>query len=100
MIRTWKYFAFASLVCILTGSAVAGHLTYNPDQVAQFNTTNQCYNCDLSGATLSGNHSNAALISSNLTGSKGTGTFSATNFGGSNLSFANWSGANLSYAQL
>lgn len=84
----------------LSGSALALNSAYNPDQLAQFNTTNQCFNCDLSGATLSGNHSNAALISTNLTGSKGSGTFSAANFGGSNLSSANWTDANLSYAQL
>lgn len=82
-----------------TGIVCASGL-YNPDQLSQFNSTNQCYSCDLSGASLSGNHSNAILYATNLTGSKGTGTFSATNFSGSNLSSANWTGANLSYAQL
>lgn len=100
MKNTWKYYALANLFCLVSTNTLAINLHYTPDQLAQFNETNECFNCDLSGATLSGNHSNAALISTNLTGSKGSGTFSAANFGGSNLSSANWSGANLSYAQL
>jgi uncharacterized protein YjbI with pentapeptide repeats len=100
MIRTWKYYALTSLFCFVTNSASAAINHYSPDQLAQFHATNQCFSCDLSGATLSGNHSNAALISTNLTGSKGSGTFSAANFGSSNLSSANWSNVNLSYAQL
>lgn len=100
MKRTWKYCAFASLVCFLSGNALARNYHYSPDQLAQFHETNECFDCDLSGATLAGNHSHAALISSNLTGSKGVGTFSAANFGGSNLCSANWSNVNLSYAQL
>lgn len=100
MRSTWKYSIAASLVCLLSGNVLANNHAYNPDQLAQFNTTNQCFSCDLSGATLSGNHSNAALISTNLTGSHASGTFSSANFGGSNLSSADWSKANLSYAQL
>lgn len=99
MIRTWKYSAFVSLFCFFSGNALAANL-YNPDQLSQFNATNQCVSCNLSGATLSGNHSDAALITTNLTGSKGSGTFSATNFSGSNLSSADWNHVNLSYAQL
>lgn len=99
MKRTYQYFALTSLFFCLTGETLASP-SYNPDQLAQFNSTNQCYSCDLSGATLSGNHSGAVLNSSNMTGSRGTGTFSLANFSGSNLSSANWSDANLSYAQL
>lgn len=87
-----------ALLCISTSSFSA--ISYNADQLAQFNLTNQCNSCDLSGARLSGNHSGAVLASTNLTGSIGTGTFSLANFSGSNLSSANWSNANLSYAQM
>lgn len=87
-------------VGLLILSSFSFAASYNPDQLAQFNLTNQCNNCDLSGAYLSGNHSNAILIGTNLTGSTGKGTFSLASFGGSNLSSANWSHANLSYAQM
>lgn len=85
------------LMGLTTVSLAAG---YNPDQLAQFNLTNRCDNCDLSGAALSGNHSNAVLTNTNLTGAQGSGTFSSAYFNGSNLSGSNWSNANLSYASL
>lgn len=85
---------------LVLSSAAFSSPSYNPDHLAQFNLTNQCYNCDLSGAYISGNHSSAQLASTNLTGSIGFGTFSFANFSGSNLSNANWSYANLSNAQM
>ncbi len=98
MKNKWKYISTISLFVFMADAAFAAPL-YNPDQLAQFSATNQCYSCDLSGATLSGNHSGAVFYATNLTGSQGTGTFSSANFSGSNLSSANWHGANLSYAQ-
>lgn len=97
MIR--RYFALTSFCLLVSGAALAS-LAYNPDHLAQFKTTNQCHDCDLSGAFLYGNHSGAVLANTNLTGARGLGTFSQTNFSGSNLSSGNWSHANLSYAQL
>lgn len=88
------------LASLLFGISVSSYAFYNPDHLAQFNLTNQCNNCDLSGSTLSGNHSGAVISTSNLTGSIGLGTFASANFSGSNLSSSNWSTANLSYAQL
>jgi hypothetical protein len=76
---------------------------YSPDQLAQFKSSKQCYNCDLSGATISGNFSSAILYGTNLTGANCSGreaNFALTNFSGSNLSSSNWSHANLSGAQL
>jgi uncharacterized protein YjbI with pentapeptide repeats len=87
-------------VGLAISASVSAKTTYNPDQLAQFNLTNQCHNCDLSGASFSGNHSGAVFASSNLTGSIGSGTFSQANFSGSNLSSATWSKMNLSYAQM
>lgn len=98
VMKVQRYAILASLLMGLTNVSFAA--TYNPDQLAQFNMTNQCYNCDLSGATLTGNHSNAVFSNTNLTGAKGSGTFSLSNFSGSNLSSSNWNQANLSYAQL
>lgn len=74
--------------------------TYNPDDLAQFNLTNTCNECDLSGAMLNGNHSGAGIFYTNLTGAIGRETFSMTNFAGSNLCSSDWAGANLSYAQM
>lgn len=88
---------------------------YNPDQAVMFEKSNQCYNCDLSGAVLAGNHSGAQLMYSNLTGAHFFENFSAANFNGSNLSYATFGamflpmpvpgpvtmeGINLSYADL
>ena len=94
-----RYTVFSSVLLAMSFSAI-GQMTYSPDHVTRFNMTNQCKNCDLSGASLSGNHSGALLIASNLTGSTGRGTFSMSSFTDSNLSGADWSGANLSYGQL
>lgn len=102
MINGLKQVLLASLLVSISGTTFATTKvrTYKPDDVAQFNLTNQCNNCDLSGATLSGNHSNAAIVSTNLTGARITGTFSAAVFYGSNFSSADCSTANLSYANL
>jgi uncharacterized protein YjbI with pentapeptide repeats len=97
MTKLSQFFALSFLSCL--SSAVLAS-TYNPDQLADFNLTNVCNTCDLSGAMLYGNHSNAVLVNSNLTGVKGRETFSMTNFSGSNLSSSDWTGANLSYAQM
>lgn len=83
---------------LISTQTFANQSFYSPDQLAQFNQTNQCYSCDLSGARFDGNHSGAIFNDTNLTGSIGSGTFSNTNFSGSNLSSANWSSANLSYS--
>lgn len=95
-----KYCAILTLTLTTLSSTGFAKSLYNPDQLASFQKTNVCNNCDLSGASLSGNHSNAILTYTNLTGAIGTGTFSQSNFTGSNLSSSNWENANLSYAQL
>ncbi len=99
MMKVWKQVFVAGLLMGAAGAALAG-VTYKPDDLVRFNHYNQCASCDLSGAKLTGNHSNASLIYSNLTGSKGAGTFSSAVFYGSNLSSADWRGVNLSYANL
>ena len=99
MINKRKCVLLVGLLISVSSSSFA-NLSYNPDQLAQFNLNNQCSNCDLSGAYFSGNHSGAVFSGTNLTGSIGRGTFSLTNFSGSNLSSANWSNANLSYSQI
>jgi hypothetical protein len=38
---------------------------YAPTDLDKFNNTNVCSGCDLSGATLTGNHSHADLSNSN-----------------------------------
>lgn len=96
MFTSWNKLLIAAFLVGVAGSASA-KMAYKPDDVAQFNLSNQCNACDLSGASLSGNHSNAAIVSSNLTGAKISGTFSASVFYGSNLSSSDWSGANISY---
>src|SRR5579871_4179787 len=93
----------AVLVSLLMGlTPVSFAASYNPNQLAQFESTNSCDTCDLSGVTISGNenHSNAAITNSNLTGAVISGTFAYTNFGGSNLSGSDWTNANLSNASL
>jgi len=98
-----KLSQYAVLVSLLMGlTSVSFASSYNPNQLAQFNSTNQCDTCDLSGAVISGNqnHSNAVLTNSNLTGAVVSGTFAYANFGGSNLSGSDWSNANLSNASL
>lgn len=90
----------AVLVLLMGLTSVSFASRYNPNQLAQFKSTNQCDTCDLSGAVISGkeNHSNAVITNSNLTGAVITGTFAYANFGGSNLSGSDWSSANLSNA--
>lgn len=85
---------------LIMSTASFAAVSYSPDQLAQFELTNQCNNCDLSGATLWGNHSGAVLATTNLTGVHASGTFAYANFSGSNLSSSNWEIVNLSNAQL
>jgi len=99
MLNLRKTSLIAGLLFGFTVNASAA-ISYNPDQLAQFNTNNQCANCDLSGAYLYGNHSGAVFSSSNLTGASGKGVFSQSTFPNSNLSSSDWSESNLSYAQM
>lgn len=69
----------------------------NPNQVDQLRRTNQCPNCDLSGANLAeANLYGANLVNANLRGANLKGA----NLGAANLSDANLSEADLSNAYL
>jgi uncharacterized protein YjbI with pentapeptide repeats len=70
---------------------------YNNSQLQSFERTNSCINCDLSGASISYNHSGAVLEQSNLS-DVNMYTSSTINFSSSNLKQVNFSGANLRYA--
>ncbi len=73
------------------------NLKYDPNDLDQFNKTNQCIGCDLSNSTLSGNHSKAILQKSNLTSSVIFNTFSQSDFSYVNGSHGSWSSTNFSY---
>lgn len=96
------------MVCFVP---VCANLKYNPEQTDQFNKTNQCVGCDLSNASLYGNHSQANLDKANLSGAGAdnmnlsealitNANLTKTNFANSNLSAANFTGSVLIDADL
>ena len=101
---------------LLISSVTLADLKYNPVQLDQFAMTNQCPDCDLSGAVLTykmvKNHSQANLRGTNLTGAlvDSGANFSQADFslvkascldlGGANLSYAVFKGADMSSAVL
>ena len=80
-------------IVLLSTSAQA----FNAEQLKQFLKTNQCQNCDLSGANLERlNLSGANLQGANLS----SATLSGSNLSNANLEAANLQGASLSEAYL
>lgn len=80
-------------IALLSTSAQA----FNPDHLAQLLKTNQCANCDLSGANLEkANLTGANLQGANLSGA----TLTNTNLSGANLEAANLQGTSLTEAYL
>ena len=80
-------------IVLLSTSAQA----FNPEQLKQLLKTNQCQNCDLSGANLERlNLSGANLQGANLS----SATLSGANLSNANLESANLQGASLSEAYL
>jgi uncharacterized protein YjbI with pentapeptide repeats len=80
---------------------------FSPEQLEQFERTNKCSGCDLSGAQLSLNHSQAVLDNANLSGiyfirpigiNFSQGLLTNANLSGAYLVSANFSQANLSGA--
>lgn len=71
--------------------------TYSYTQLDKFETTNACVGCDLSGARLENNHSNAKLDNANLSGIVSKDTY-GLNLSMASLKNANFSGAFLEYA--
>lgn len=75
----------------------APSLAANPDHIQRLLKTNQCPNCDLSGADLKeSNLFGANLVNANLKGAN----LSSANLGSANLSDANLSDANLTQTYL
>ena len=58
-----KLFLFSALSLSLLSTLAYASPKFNEQQLSQFEETNQCVNCDLSGATLTGNHSKASAPS-------------------------------------
>ena len=82
---------------VVLGLSVNRTYAFNPDQLKQLLTTNQCPGCDLSNAGLSG----ANLFKANLAGANLTGAYlSDANLAGANLTKANLTGAFLNDAYL
>ncbi len=92
-------------LCLITIS-YAENLTFNPADLQKFNTTNSCVECDLSNASLSGNHSQANLTDTNLSSSIGDfinlseAVLIGTNLTNSRFIKANFSQADFSNAAL
>ncbi|MDY6783950.1 MAG: pentapeptide repeat-containing protein [Cyanobacteriota bacterium] len=88
-----KTLLISTSLCFIPAAAFAA----NPAHLQRLRETNQCPNCDLSGANLEeANLFGANLINANLRGAN----LSGTNLGSANLTDANLSGANLSNAYL
>lgn len=110
MKRNMLNLIFAGALLIGVNSSVFAKLNYDPDQLKQFESTNQCPNCDLTGKSMySENHNNANLAGALLTRSSiDSSQFSKANFAGANLvelsaeytmmSGAIFTNANLSHA--
>jgi len=92
---------------ILLGSIVSlAHASpnYSNLDVLHFKLTNSCVECDLSGADIGTNHSNAVLTNSNLSNLQGyninlsNSSLRNTNFSGAELYNSNFSQSDLSGA--
>jgi uncharacterized protein YjbI with pentapeptide repeats len=87
---------FTTIVSIPLALATAT-LAANPDHLQRLLKTNQCVNCDLSGANLEDtNLFGASLVGANLTGANLKGA----NLGSANLTETNLTGAKLNNANL
>lgn len=86
-----------SSIIFIFGISSAYASGYNNSQLQSFERTNSCINCDLSGASISYNHSGAVLEQSNLS-DVNMYTSGTINFSSSNLKQVNFTGANLVYA--
>ena len=98
-----KLFLASALSLGIFSTQIYASPTFNEEQLSQFEKTNQCVNCDLSGAPLTGNHSKANLVNANLSGiisAWGFINFSEANLRNANLSGTQLSGANFSKADL
>ncbi|MDR3492854.1 MAG: pentapeptide repeat-containing protein [Gammaproteobacteria bacterium] len=102
---------------LLLGSMVTlahAHAHYSTIDSMQFKITNSCMECDLSGAEIGPNHSNATLTGSNLSNAQGyklnlsnsnsrhvnfSGAYLVeSNFSQSDLTGSNFDGANVAFA--
>jgi uncharacterized protein YjbI with pentapeptide repeats len=92
-----KKYLILAFGLFIFGVSSAYSSTYNNSQLDQFEQTNQCINCDLSGAQLNYNHSGTVLEQSNLSN---INLFSSIylNLSSSNLKQVNFTGANLAHA--
>ncbi|HEX2549514.1 MAG TPA: pentapeptide repeat-containing protein, partial [Gammaproteobacteria bacterium] len=102
------YLLIPALAALLMSSlAFSSHTStkFDTDELLQFEKTNRCSGCDLSGATL-GNHSRAQLDHANLSNinlfysGDQLLNLSAADLRNANLSHANLSDADLSMADL
>jgi uncharacterized protein YjbI with pentapeptide repeats len=86
-----------AVVSVLFGLATAPAYAFNSADLTKLQSTNQCKDCDLSGATLTGvNLMGADLERANLRGADLTDA----NLSGADLEKANLLGANLTGANL
>jgi uncharacterized protein YjbI with pentapeptide repeats len=81
---------------------IGGAVAFDSEHLQKLKTSNQCRNCDLSGANMSGaNLTKADLRGANMSGANlSEANLSGANMSGANLTRANLSGANLSGANL
>jgi len=98
--KTKKVLSFGLSFCFYLGSsAYANNLAFNQDDVQKFNATNACVDCDLSNASLYGNHSQANLSGANLSNASGSYiNLSQANLQTANLTNATFNAANFSEA--
>ena len=112
-----KNLLLSSVVSLcITVPAYANNIQFNQNDLQTFNETNTCINCDLTTASLEGNHSQANLTGTNLQNANGNnmnlsqsnlqntnftyGTFILTNFSEADFTGANLSKADFSFANL
>jgi uncharacterized protein YjbI with pentapeptide repeats len=92
------------LIALSIISGASYSLDYRPSDLETFEKTNICINCDLSNANFTGNHSQARLDNTNLSGALCYGinlsaailthaNLTNSKFGGSNFSGADFEGA-------
>ena len=96
MKRFHLIFAVIASSLLLAGNANA----YKPEQLEKFEAHNNCNGCDLSGAGLTSNHSNAALNGADLSNVYPVDPNVGINFNHAQLPNANLTGANLVAANL
>lgn len=98
--KTTKTLTLGVLFCLgISSLAYANSLRFNQDDVQKFNTTNVCVSCDLSNASINGNHSQANLSGANLSNAIGSYiNLSQANLQNANLTNGTFSSANFSEA--